>query len=305
MELFTTGRVIYPEYQVALVHIPNERFASDCGSRFRIILIEDGAGILSLDERQEVFVAPALFCLNEQEEPHLHATAPVRAQSVYFHPNAINSIFTFDNIRCEAGFSLTQSQDTHMLRVFLKRTGAYGGQLMIGPVTAQRLRSLFADLDSQLLNQPDDSWPCRSRSYLLELLFVIDRLFDLPEPHSSPRSETTGSHHSPEELDPILLYLHAHYREKITIGSLARRFNTNRTTLTEHFRETTGVPVMTYLTRLRIRLATSMLHDTQLPVYEVAERVGYTDLTHFGRTFRKYTGITPSEYRERYCWMLK
>ncbi len=61
---------------------------------------------------------------------------------------------------------------------------------------------------------------------------------------------------------------------------------------------------MTYLTQLRIRLAALMLRDTKLPISEVMWRVGFRDGTHFGRTFRKHTAQSPSEYREQYCWML-
>ena len=86
---------------------------------------------------------------------------------------------------------------------------------------------------------------------------------------------------------------------------MAQRFHTNRTTLTERFGLVTGQPVLSYLIRLRVRLASLMLRDTMLPVSEVMTRVGFTDSTHFGRTFRKHLGCTPSEYRTRFCWMMR
>jgi AraC family L-rhamnose operon regulatory protein RhaS len=101
----------------------------------------------------------------------------------------------------------------------------------------------------------------------------------------------------------IILYLHAHYHEKITIPALTRAFHTNRTTLTERFRRATKMPIMAYLAHLRMRQASLLLRDTVLPVSEVMLRVGYQDSTHFWRTFRKHIGLSPSEYRDRYCWL--
>jgi len=188
-----------------------------------------------------------------------------------------------------------------MLQAFVQRYAGYHGQLHLGPASAQRIGHLLEMLGQEITRQDNNTWPCRSRSFMLEILFITNRIFTMPEKPVLPTIEEPLPQPS---ADPIILYLHTHYHEKFTIEDLARLFHTNRTSLNERFRQTTGVPVMTYLARLRIQLATCMLHDTELPIFEVASRVGYSDLTHFGRTFRKYTGCTPSEYRERYCWML-
>jgi len=62
----------------------------------------------------------------------------------------------------------------------------------------------------------------------------------------------------------------------------------------------TGMTIVAYLIQLRIKLAATMLRDTGLPVTEIHQRVGFNDDSHFRRTFRKYTGASPSEYRQRY-----
>ena len=94
--------------------------------------------------------------------------------------------------------------------------------------------------------------------------------------------------------------MHTHYQEKITIAKLTREFHTNRTTLSKRFHEVTGMPVIAYLIQLRINLAAAMLRDTGLPITEVRQRVGFNDDSHFRRTFRKYLGMAPGEYRHEY-----
>ena len=61
---------------------------------------------------------------------------------------------------------------------------------------------------------------------------------------------------------------------------------------------------MEYVTALRIEVAQGLLRDTLVPVQEVGERCGYGDAAAFSRAFRRQVGATPTEYRERTCWML-
>lgn len=54
-----------------------------------------------------------------------------------------------------------------------------------------------------------------------------------------------------------------------------------------------------YLTQYRIHAAMALLEDCRNRVYEVAERVGYRDVTYFGSTFKKLTGMSPTDYQNR------
>ncbi|HYH02853.1 MAG TPA: AraC family transcriptional regulator, partial [Bacillota bacterium] len=97
----------------------------------------------------------------------------------------------------------------------------------------------------------------------------------------------------------VVLYLTNHYSRKITIAELTKEFNLNRNSLYQEFQETTGLSLIAYLIRLRIKMASVLLAETSMPVAEIMERVGYTDLTHFGRAFKKITGFTPIDYRKQ------
>ena len=96
---------------------------------------------------------------------------------------------------------------------------------------------------------------------------------------------------------------HAQWEEPAT-GSPVNRLP-DRTTLAEQFHRATSLPVMTYLAQLRMRQASLLLRDTVLPVSEIMLRVGYQHSTHFWRTFRKHIGVSPTQYRQRYCWLMR
>lgn len=301
MQLMTVGRAIEPDVQLPLWHNPHEVFdpVLGLGSRFRLTLVEQGTGILSDGKRRRLFCAPALFCSNESLRPQLVDCQNLHAQALYFHPSVINPAFDFDNVREHARGS--NWYDQKWLRLFIPGDANWTGAVSLGPGTAARISHLFSLVRRELASQRDPSWPCRSRSYFLEILFLLDRV----QASWANADQDFLSDDAPLiDIGPVLLYLHSHYDKKFSLDQLARNFHTNRTTLTRQFHETTGLPVMAYLGRLRINIAALMLRDTRLSVGEITARLGFTNITHFGRAFRKQMGYSPREYRQRFCWML-
>ena len=297
--------LLKPKYSMPLWYIGDERFLPELNeiNYFRLIFVEAGAGIVRLNDRRRVFLAPSIFCLNDQDQPELEKSNDLKAKAFYFHPKIINSIYNFENIRRNnrQDFSETEFQDQLFFRPFLLRFDQYGGQLNIGPVTAKRVIELIDRVCKELDEQSDRYWACRSRSTFIELLFLIIRIFETPGTFGHSNLPELGN----QDVDLVILYLHSNYEQKITLSQLTNVFHINRTTINRRFAEVTGMSIMTYLQALRIQLASVMLRETNLPILEVMNKVGFNDPTHFGRVFRKHTGFAPSDYRQQYCWMIK
>ena len=68
--------------------------------------------------------------------------------------------------------------------------------------------------------------------------------------------------------------------------------------LSHMFKKETDYTLLNYLTRYRIHKSMELLRDCRRKVYEVAELVGYKDVTYFSATFKKVVGISPSEYQD-------
>lgn len=299
--MFTSGKTIYPEMQVPLWYNAAEdlRFVPP-EPRYRLILIGEGAGILRYRDCQTLFTAPAVFCLHELEQPEPEHCSGVKAVALYFDPNYINSAFTFENLRHGSdGFSQTEFRDRHWLRPFFQREANYAGYLKIGPLTAGRMLKLLDRIQAELADQPDGYWPCRSRSYLLELLFLTERIYQEPRFIDEVAADDLG------EIGKILVYLHTRYKEKVSISGLTQTFQINRTSLAAKFQKATGMSIMSYLIRLRVNLAAFILRDSMVPVAEIIERVGFQDHAHFNRMFHKHFGCSPNEYRQQNCWLIQ
>lgn len=96
-------------------------------------------------------------------------------------------------------------------------------------------------------------------------------------------------------------YIAEHYAESdLSITSIAQYLFISESHLSHVFRSETDYTVISYLTHYRMYKAMIYLKEYQYKVYEVAEMVGYKDLTYFGSKFKKIVGISPSEYQKQW-----
>lgn len=96
-------------------------------------------------------------------------------------------------------------------------------------------------------------------------------------------------------------YLLANQGSRITLAELATRFHLSQSSLKICFKALYGVPVASYLRGLRMDTAANLLRSSDLPVAEIAHRVGYEDPSRFAAAFRRHTGCRPTELRRVPC----
>ncbi len=92
-------------------------------------------------------------------------------------------------------------------------------------------------------------------------------------------------------------YLTEHYREPVSIETLAEYLHLNPRYFSTLFKKKEGVSPLDYLTRIRMEAAKDLLRDTDIPASEVSYLVGYEDPRYFYKVFKKYTGQTPTNFR--------
>ena len=129
------------------------------------------------------------------------------------------------------------------------------------------------------------------QSVCLGLLMLTKKLFQ-----NQAMVVPAGPH---SYANDILWYLNRHIGEKITLESLAQHFSVSPSHLGRIFRDAYHVSPITYLIQCRIICATEFLLKTDSSVTEIAQTVGYDNVTHFSHLFTDRIGCTPSEFRER------
>ena len=107
------------------------------------------------------------------------------------------------------------------------------------------------------------------------------------------------SEYSPEKIiDLVETFIRENYQKDININMIAQKFNYNPSYLSKMFTKQVGENPSSYLIRLRINKAKQLLLiDKGLTVKQIGEIVGYTEPAYFSRIFKKYTGQSPSEFR--------
>jgi len=84
-----------------------------------------------------------------------------------------------------------------------------------------------------------------------------------------------------------------------SLGKMAQSVNLSPPYFCYLFKSITGIPPAKYLKSLRMQQAAALLTSTFLSVKEIVRRVGLADESHFVRDFKRFHGMTPSEYRHR------
>jgi Response regulator containing CheY-like receiver domain and AraC-type DNA-binding domain len=100
-------------------------------------------------------------------------------------------------------------------------------------------------------------------------------------------------------IERIKKYIEANYTENISLKSIAGKFYMNSVYLGQLFRKTYGIYFNDFLLQIRIGEAKKLLRQTDLRMYEIAEKVGFQNADYFVTQFEKLEKVTPTDYRNK------
>ncbi len=98
----------------------------------------------------------------------------------------------------------------------------------------------------------------------------------------------------------IMDYIKTNISRNLKISEIAAHFGYNEKYLSHRFAEIIGVPLKQYILKTKIDTANFMLTDTNKSISNIARELGFSDSHNFSRTYKKLTGLSPSEYRNAY-----
>ena len=106
--------------------------------------------------------------------------------------------------------------------------------------------------------------------------------------------------HEDDTIKQVQNWLEAHYNNKVSVDELAERFAIGRRSFERRFKKATNNTVVEYLQRIKMEAAKRSFETSRKNINEVMYEVGYTDTKAFRTVFKKVTGLTPIEYRNKY-----
>lgn len=124
-----------------------------------------------------------------------------------------------------------------------------------------------------------------SKAYLYEMVQFLAEQFDL-------WMNAVGYSSGENIIDEVTYYIRQNYAENLKLETIAPLFGYNSSYLGKIFRKKTGVNFNTYVDQVRIENAKQLLHRNDLKIYEISDRIGYSNVDYFHKKFRKFAFLT-------------
>lgn len=184
---------------------------------------------------------------------------------------------------------------------------------------ANDFRKMFPDtnlLDDKIMTEDAGIYTSGGAySYLNLLLYLIEKnagrdvavliskafMIDIDRDSQSPFIMFRGQkEHEDEQIKKAQEFIESNYQDKITVEQLASMLAVSRRNLERRFKKATANTVVEYIQRVKIEAAKMTLETSRENISEVMYKVGYTDTKAFRSIFKKITGLSPVQYRNKY-----
>jgi AraC-like DNA-binding protein len=132
------------------------------------------------------------------------------------------------------------------------------------------------------------------RAHLLVILLYIKGYLD--KAYESSKKEKSCNDN---KLNQILNFISKNYYRSLNLSEIGSKFHYSESYISRLFVKTINMTFIEYLNQTRIKNACVLLRETNLKVLEVAGKTGFNNSTHFGRVFKKITGVHPLKYRKK------
>ncbi|MNO21230.1 Arabinose operon regulatory protein [compost metagenome] len=156
------------------------------------------------------------------------------------------------------------------------------------------IEHLFDKMVSEFNNKPP-GYEFYLKTLMFELLIFIYR-----HQEAAPRGATQETRIVNKKIFEVVDYLNRHYHQRHSVNDIAKRFYISPSYFCKTFRDSTGFTFTEYLNNILIKEARALLVGTGLKVSQIAEKIGFDNMTHFGRVFKEITGLSPLKYRQTY-----
>ena len=162
------------------------------------------------------------------------------------------------------------------------------------PGNAEEERILKLLTASFRLSSDEFGYEIKLRKALTEIWLM---LFELSR---SMRKKKVGHNKSNDKIKLMMIYIHEHYREKISIPELAAAAYLSERECYRVFHDCLHMTPIEYITTYRLQVACQMLAKGQEAVTVISHECGLGSSSYFGKVFREYAHCSPTEYRKKW-----
>ena len=156
-------------------------------------------------------------------------------------------------------------------------------------------RCCYEIIDENMTTQP-------GRYYLVQAQMIKILILLYRSIAEKPKDEVVGvpfeSYSKSYVVQRIIQYLRANYSQHVSLDQIAQNMYLSPVYISKIFKEKTGDSPINYLIQIRLGKAKEMLEENRGSIRTIAAQVGYDDVYHFSKLFKKYYGVSPLYYRK-------
>ncbi len=183
------------------------------------------------------------------------------------------------------------------------------------------LSNIFMKFKSNLVNSQDTKNICSQIYYICSRVLLknqcptlsgtfLSGIHDSSDIFSLEKQVMKLMEHTKEQLlgssrvqnklvESAVHYICGHLSESLSLESIAEQLHISPSHLSRTFKKICNESLTEYINKMRINEAKKLLANSDILTYEIAELVGYHDATYFSSIFKKYTSVSPTDYRQK------
>lgn len=265
--------------------------SNDC---FSIVIIKNGSITAQIENIDCHIPSPAVLCLDEAKKIKILSNSTSDVRIIKFDPRFLNVNMLINTIRSSRYEHLSQQHAFFQLSPFIT-DDISKICIRLSKDALDKIEYSFDNLTKNLEEQKDWYWSCRARSYFIDIINILERLyhnFYIEEPYDTCIKVAISS-----EFKALLTYINTHLEERQTLESLYTIFRINKNQIENLFHEFLNTTFYNYLRNRRYEEATYYLRFTELDGEQIASRIGLSSSQNFCKFFKQMSGYTPNHFR--------
>jgi AraC-like DNA-binding protein len=255
---------------------------------YRLYYIDDGHGLISTKNEQLALKAGYMYIVPSFTLCNLHCPDHLSQYFLHFFEESPDGISLFQNRRVPDMVKATGTDMAHFKRILEINPGR-GISRSDNPKVYEK--NVYYKGYQELNNMQSTSVYLETQGILLQLLsrFV-----------ETARMAEKDEHLIPSKVLDAISFIQVNLHQNLTVVDLAKRANQHPDYFSRVFFQYTGIRPLAYIHEKRIERAQYLLTTTSMSYAEVAAEVGFENLPHFSRLFKKVTSLTPGQYRQQH-----
>jgi AraC-like DNA-binding protein/mannose-6-phosphate isomerase-like protein (cupin superfamily) len=260
----------------------NHRLTPSYHDHFEITYIFKGEGTFHIENKRYEANEGDIFIIGNTEFHRLeaHHVRELKTIALYFLPEFVYSVGQ-------------NSFDFEYLRPFFDHSFEFTNKISKSEFNSYGVLDLMKKIYEEKLEKRD-FFQLAVKNYLTEILLLIIRHY---RKFSSDLIEYNKRSRNLERLKKVFSFLQNHYQESISLESVAQIACMSPSYFCKFFKKVTGSTLTDYIFRLRIDRAKELLLSGDLNITKIAYETGFESHSYFDRIFRRFTRLSPHEYR--------